>query len=759
MKLPTNQYTWVILLAMTIGLSRTAASPPNFIIIYTDDQTAGDYYGYEGAPAYTPVIDQLASTGLRFDLAVVSSSICSPSRYSVMTGRYASRSSGPNFTQLHPPGTLGRVANNVEIEIDRSNMARLLQEAGYRTGFVGKSHVIDHHLNQNTANWAASGLQTYEKGADPATNPTINARIKANHDRMAANMTAYGFDYVNGFYTANLRELFNDALNVHNQEWITAKALEFIEDQSVEEPFLLYFATTISHGPIRTSAPFTYTLDADPAMTGEGAVALAYPFMPSRAAIKNEALSNGASPATAHMTLIDYSVKALLQRLEVKGLRDNTVIVFMADHGLRNSAKSTAYDDGLRVPFFISWPEGIALPARHGGLVQNIDIVPTLLELADVPAPPDEAMDGISLKPILDGRNEPLREDVYTEIGYARAIRTETWKYIAVRYTEDIYARIEQGDTFNGRLIPGTNEYEQLERPYYIQNAGLSGAAADKNPNYFSPDQLYLPAEDPREHTNLASRYPEVIREMRQRLARTMLSIPDRPFREFTRHQPAITAPAQITGLSLQAGAMVSIVWGNPGQNVLGFTIEAADSGGVFHAIADDDSESRSIRLPRSAFPRGDFLNIRLVSYNVTGSAASLVATLDLSNPEAWRNASFGPTDPQLQDPVFSGWNADPDQDGRDNLWEYAFGRDPLVKDAGGELGLRWESSGDLRLQVRRAAHRKTGFRLFTTPDLKAWTNATSEAVPVREEAFLLEWKLEEPAYPVFLTVEPYLSD
>ena len=93
-----------------------------------------------------PIIDNLASNGMVFNNAFVSSSICSPSRYSILTGKYAGRSEGTSFINNFPLGNLSRIANNIELEENKTNVPKQLQNAGYKTAFIGKSHIIDHNV-------------------------------------------------------------------------------------------------------------------------------------------------------------------------------------------------------------------------------------------------------------------------------------------------------------------------------------------------------------------------------------------------------------------------------------------------------------------------------------------------------------------------------------------------------------------------------------------------------------------------------------
>ena len=150
---------------------------------------------------------------------------------------------GPSFMKMHPNGTMTRVENNTEIEKDKSNLPRLLQEVGYKTGFVGKSHIVEHDIVNNKKNWEKNGFQTYAKNADP-NDPSVSKKMFENHQKWTEVIKEYGFDYANAFYAGNLREQYNDSLNVHNVEWKNKAALEFI-DENKNDPFFLYYSNGI----------------------------------------------------------------------------------------------------------------------------------------------------------------------------------------------------------------------------------------------------------------------------------------------------------------------------------------------------------------------------------------------------------------------------------------------------------------------------------------------------------------------------------
>ena len=186
-----------VLLTLTVHIPGIANERPNIIVFITDDQSALNFphpayaagsFGYENENVYTPNIDELASQGIVFSRAYVSSSVCAASRYSLLTGRYASRNQSEFFLKENPPNVPSRVENNVELEVDRPNLASILRENGYRTGFVGKSHVVSHAKALSYADWGETyDLKPYAKDADPR-DPDVNAAMRFNHERWKEDM-------------------------------------------------------------------------------------------------------------------------------------------------------------------------------------------------------------------------------------------------------------------------------------------------------------------------------------------------------------------------------------------------------------------------------------------------------------------------------------------------------------------------------------------------------------------------------------------
>ena len=486
-------------------------------------------FGFNGDnEVHTPIIDNLAKGGMIFSHAYVSSSVCSPSRYTMLTGRYAGRSEGPSFMKLHPYGSMTRVENNTELEIDRENLPRLLQKAGYTTGFVGKSHIIDHDLLNRRGKSIDSGLISYQKGSDPK-DPAINKAMRHNHEFWSSEIKKYGFDYANGVYAANLRELYNDSLNVHNIEWKNKAALEFI-DQASDEPFFLYYSEMVPHGPapwVQKEGKYIHGLDSNPKFTGEGYVDEEFENMPSRKQILDEIIAAGKDPDHAWLRWFDYAVGAVVKKLKEKGIYENTIIVVTSDHGNYNLGKTTIYEGGIKVPLMIHWPEGIQAASNYDELVQNIDFTPTFLDLAGVNLKTIDAVDGVSLKNVLAGSDKVVHDYLFFELGYARGIRTKDWKYITVRYDEKAQKQID-----NGVIFKGWNGHTHT-LPYYTRNSHLGYHAAKLNPLYFDQNQLFDLTNDPGEKKNIFEANSKKSKEMKALLIKSLKSFPDRPYGEF----------------------------------------------------------------------------------------------------------------------------------------------------------------------------------------------------------------------------------
>jgi arylsulfatase A-like enzyme len=513
---------------------------PNIVVFFTDDQS-WDSVGFAGGDVFTPMKDSLSSEGITFTNAHVPTTVCSPSRYSLLTGKYPGRCSADRFMDLFPPGNLARIENNVELTLGEWHLGNLLQQLGYKTGFVGKSHIMEHIAINNINNWHRLGLDTYPANADPKYNTEVNDKMKHNHNIYRNIVKSYGFDYADGIYMGNLAHLNNQHLNVHNLEWTIGKALDFIEHEK-DNPFFLYFSTTLNHGPYPwayNNGVYPNSFSADPGYTGEGYVLADYSFMPSRSEILVKTTQAGYNERTAYTLWMDEGIRAIFNHLRKLDILDNTMIIFLPDHGSWRHGKATCYDFGLKVPSFAYWKEGIHPGTVFDGLISSLDIAPTLLELAGHNQIDTLELDGYSLSDLLLDGVGAGHESLYGELGYARSVKTKDWKYIAVRYPDEIQSLVNEGATFP------SFQNEIIRQPYLTANAHLGYHAARQNPLYFETDQLFDLQNDPEETVNVFDQYPEVVQQMKSMLSRYLSTFDNRPFGEFTFTRESRPYPAR----------------------------------------------------------------------------------------------------------------------------------------------------------------------------------------------------------------------
>ncbi|TKG97306.1 hypothetical protein EYV94_02430 [Puteibacter caeruleilacunae] len=506
-------------------------SRPNIVFILTDDENVNTI-GCYGNNVNTPNIDRLAEHGIRFTNANVVHTVCSPSRYAILTGRYYENNYHKDFLKDYPKGKAACVGNSISLEDDRMNVASVLKQNGYNTGFVGKFHVGYHQFLGNNSRWEAGGLETYPKDADPRVDAETNEKLKKNHQWWCKAIGKYGFDYVNGVYAANLRELFNDYLNVHNVEWTADAAVDFIKKQQKEDdPFFLYVATTYPHGPAperKVDGKYTVSLDTDPSLTGEGVVVKDKALKEKRRIAIKEAIKPGDDRTSPTAQWWDDTVGKIIDQLKKCGQYENTLIVYTSDHGKMNHGKTTLYETGVHVPLIMHWPAKIKEARTYDHVVGSVDYTPTILDICSAKVPEAMKTDGVSLKSVLLGSDKPVREALLLKMGYATGVKTDDWKYIALRYPEDIENAIQKGEDFLGY------RRERVAQPYYMLHKQLSQKAANGNPHYFERNQLYRYKMDVKEDENLYKMNKDVAQKMHRVLQQQLEEvIPDRPFGEF----------------------------------------------------------------------------------------------------------------------------------------------------------------------------------------------------------------------------------
>ncbi|RZO86612.1 MAG: sulfatase [Kiritimatiellaceae bacterium] len=489
---------------------REPARRPNILFIITDDQFR-DQFGFLGGEALTPHIDSLANDGFFFENGFVSSSVCSPSRYTCLTGQYASRCELEDFTKWTSEEGVRRIVWNVGFVADQPNVPRILQQAGYATGFAGK-----WHLNE-----MRELIEPVAKGSDPA-DPEVRAILRRNHALYQRLLKPFGFDEVLAVYEGNPNDdpaLVASGCNVHNQEWLTQAALTFIEEHR-EEPWFLYWAPTLMHVPNPMES-----LQGDPRKCGLGL--LDEPIrgvQPSRASVLERTERAGIPEENRAATWLDDGVGAIRSALREMGLEKDTLIIYYNDHGMEDKAKGTCYVAGQRTQILACWP-GVIEPWRPEAWIQNVDFAPTFFELAGAEPPANMPLDGRSLVPILRGETpEDWRREIYSEIGLTRAVTTPEWSYVAFRVPPSLQRtraeRYAEAKTYYAQMLEKhpwmEREFPLLEEAPYFQMGIVPGGyaferwhikATEEKPwvnSYFDRDQLFDLERDPRQSKNRA---------------------------------------------------------------------------------------------------------------------------------------------------------------------------------------------------------------------------------------------------------------
>ncbi len=384
---------------------KSAPARPNFLIVLTDDQR-WDAMSHMGCPLLkTPHMDRLASEGIRFSNAFVTTSLCSPSRASFLTGQYAHRHRIRGNRTPMPPG----------LEL----FPMLLQRGGYDTAYFGKWHMDNMAERPGFAHYVSfRGQGSYQ---DPMLD--FNGLLEKR----------------DGYLT--------DLLTSYAVEWLKRER---------SAPFLLYFGHKASHGPFQPAArhkdafadaPLPRPRNVDDSLEGK-------PEWVKKRAGKG-ARSNPAYERTMrnyYRTLLamDESLGMLLETLEQRGQLENTFVLFASDNGYFHgehglSDKRAGYEEALRIPFLIRYPP----LARKGRVVSqmalNIDLAPTVLELARIAAP--ASVQGRSLVPLLRGSAgdwrtsflyEYFAEQQFPSTPDIQGVRTERWKYLRYPGTGDM---------------------------------------------------------------------------------------------------------------------------------------------------------------------------------------------------------------------------------------------------------------------------------------------------------------------------------
>jgi len=401
---------------------------PNIVFILADDMGYGDVSCYnENSKIKTPFIDQLAEEGVMFTDAHTSSSVCTPTRYGILTGRYNWRSSLKR-------GVLSGYSKAL-IQQERITVGEFLQDAGYKTAYLGKWHL----------GWDWSMIEEDEKSRD-----NLNAKPNVDFSKPVQNgPKTQGFDYSFGFCGSLDMPPYvwveNDmptmvptktTVNTGDQSWwregltsddfdhgqvlpdITKKTVSFIEENAGnEQPFFVYMPLPAPHTPILPTDQFK-----------------------GKSGLEN--------PYGDFVIMVDWVVGQVMNTLEVKGVAENTILVFTCDNGCSPQAnfeqldskghdpsyvfrghKADIYEGGHRVPFVVRWPAKVQ-PGISNQLVCTADFFASVADVIGKEIPDNVAEDSFSFLPALEGKNGDRKSIVHHSINGSFAYRKGDWKMI-----------------------------------------------------------------------------------------------------------------------------------------------------------------------------------------------------------------------------------------------------------------------------------------------------------------------------------------
>ena len=395
---------------------------PNLLYIFTDQQRADTLACYGNHQIETPALNGLAEDSFVFENAYVSQPVCSPARATMLTGLW--------------PHTAGVPSCNVPLAADKPTIAEMLPPE-YDTAFMGKWHLGDEIFPQHGFKTWVGTEDQYRRGYSGTDRLT---EVSDYHHFLVdkghtPDIELLGQRVFSRHYAASLPEDCTKAW------YLGDRAADYIRRQG-DDPFALCVSYLEPHPP--HTGPLNDYYDLDSLPTGPAFMEQP-PFdapllVRLMAAFYMQSENYGLDLRTeagwralmarywGNVTLVDRSVGRILKALEESGKADDTIVVFTSDHGELMGdhgilGKTLMYEESIKVPMLLRAPMLDHASRRIGGRFSHIDLVPTLLELMDVPAP--EALQGRSRVPVLQGREHLDNDDVFVEWsgddGHARA--------------------------------------------------------------------------------------------------------------------------------------------------------------------------------------------------------------------------------------------------------------------------------------------------------------------------------------------------
>lgn len=439
---------------------------PN-IILFMCDQLRYDALGcYGNTQIHTPNIDSLALGGSTFDNHFVQNPVCSPSRCTVLTGRY--------------PRNHGTRDNGIPLRDSEVTLAQVLRDSGYVTAAIGKMHITTQFMPKEDEqdDWPEDcyGFDIIHTTCDCKTGEYLKwleqesqedyREVKLQGERKMKEDRASAADKD----VSGPPQVYPSGINprYHQSRWIADRMIDLIEQSEEGKPFFAYCSFVDPHHPFDPPEPYASMYDPDrlaPPVRREGELEDKPPHFGK--ALTGHGFSNekydyrkltarqwGEVKAAyyAMITLVDDNIGRILRALEDKKITGDTVIMFTNDHGELLGDHGLLfkgpfhYDSIIRAPMIIRWPGVVPQGSRYSQVTEHVDIMPTLLEYAGVRPP--YGVQGSSMVPILRGDKGAGKSYAMTEFNcydWGLSVKTLTGKDYKLTY----YAGEEYGELYD----------------------------------------------------------------------------------------------------------------------------------------------------------------------------------------------------------------------------------------------------------------------------------------------------------------------
>ncbi|HKJ69884.1 MAG TPA: sulfatase-like hydrolase/transferase [bacterium] len=424
----------VVLRSRSLATQGRGSRRPNIVLLYSDDHTWTDLGCFGNTEIHTPNIDSIAADGIKLTNFYAASSVCTPCRSGLLTGRYPHRNGlyenirnnmvnyNHQYTELEycfgPEMTQG-------LDVREVTIAQALNDGGYRTGIFGK--------------WDSGRAPQYlplQRGFDDFYGFCNTGIDYYTHER-------YG-----------MPSLFRGNRRITEEGYATdlfkREAIRFIEENK-DEPFFLYVPFNAPYGASNHDV--------------QGAQA-----PPEYIRMYGELPGTRRQRYMAAITCMDDAIGAILEKLAQSGLEEETLVMFTADQGAGSNdplrgGKGNFYEGGIRTPFVAKWPGHIPAGAVSDEFCSTLDLFPTFLSVAETQPPENIILDGYDILPVLTELGESMRNKQFWELRGKRGARIGQWKWVLDTEDRWVFPDDETGQLFD--LSTDKEEQHNLatERP------------------------------------------------------------------------------------------------------------------------------------------------------------------------------------------------------------------------------------------------------------------------------------------------------